>query len=434
MKTPFVDVTVASIDDHGFGVGATETRTIHVKGAAPGATGPVPRRARIVKRRGGHWYGVADPMLDGAAPCAAFPVCGGCAVQHLDASQQLAHKQRQVLRLLAAHGVVPTTVDEPVRGPLFHYRRRARLGVRHLAQDDETLVGFRESFGSRVARAENCLVLSEILHGALPRIKATLQRLDVRARVPQVELSAGDRAGALVLRHLAPVSGCDRRELAALEASTGLQVLLQASGQESVVRLDGARAALLDYRLDAFGVTLEFDPLDFVQVNARVNCLLVATAHAWLRPRAGERVVDLFCGIGNFTLPIARAGASVHGVEGSPSVVDRARRNAERNALGARAAFTAADLYSELDAPTLDAIACADAALVDPPRSGLGPIAGAIGRARVGRIVYVSCHPESFAADAAALSASGFGLERLSLFDMFPHTTHVETLALFLRR
>lgn len=433
MKSASIEVQVASIDADGLGVGRYESRTVHVKGAAPLADGtPVVSRVRIVKRRGGQWYGVA--LGADTTPCRAYPICGGCSMMHLEPRQQLHLKTTRVLALLEAGHVRPDSVEAPCAGPLYHYRRRARLGVRHLARDGETLVGFRESFGSRVARANACLVLAEPLAAAFPSISAALTTLTVRARVPQVELSAGDANGALVLRHLEPIGEEDRHRLRELGYRTGLEVLLQPAGEDSVACLDGAAPTSLSYRLDAFGLSLEFAPLDFVQVNARVNHALVTVALAWLRPRADERIVDLFCGIGNFTLPIACRGAGVLGVEASAKAVARARSNASRNGLGTRADFMAADLYDRPGPALQDALLGAAGALVDPPRSGIGALAPLLERSAVARLVYVSCHPESFARDAAALVAAGFLLRRIATFDMFPHTAHIETLALFERR
>ena len=433
-----VPVVVTALDADGLAVGALDGgRRVHVKGVGRVATdGSTVVAAQIVKRRRGDAFAIVEAAsgIASAAQCPAYPRCGGCAIQHLDSAMQLALKRDRVVRLLDATGLRLDLEPTIVSGPQYHYRRRARLGVRHLRARDETLVGFRESFNSRVARIDACLVLAEPLAGALPSIQRALGDLDARARVPQVELAAGDDGGALVVRHLEALSMRDRARLRELETDTGLEVCIQAAGLDSTVRLDGAASRGLRYRLDRFGVVLAFSPTDFVQVNGELNRDLVATALALLAPRRGENVADLFCGIGNFTLPIARSGAAVVGVDNANVLVDAAQRNADANGLGARVELVGADLHGTLSAATLARVASADAALVDPPRSGIGGAIAVLGSARLSRLVYASCDATSFAADAARLDALGFRVARLHLFDMFPHTAHAETLALFERR
>jgi 23S rRNA (uracil1939-C5)-methyltransferase len=428
-----VAVEISAIDTDGFGVGTLGDRTVHVKGALPGSE---LQRVRVVKRRRGHWYGWIDAAGDAspAVPCAAFPRCGGCASMHLAAGHRLTLLERDLLDRLAACGVEPTCVVGPYGGPQYFYRRRARLGVRHLGRDDETLVGFRETFGSRVARVDACPVLAEPLASAFPLLKRALGELDGRARIPQVEMAAGDLDGVLVVRHIDPLSSADRARLAALERASGLAVVLQGGGTDSLRPLTAQALPRLSYRLDEFGVTLEFGPLDFVQVNGVVNRALVATAVAWLAPRPSQPCVDVFSGIGNFAHALAARGAAVTAIEASPGAVDCALANARRNGLDARIECLRSDLYGRLDIAVRERIERADAALVDPPRTGLGALIETLPAPRLARLVYVSCHPRSFVEDAACLERSGFRLQRLALFDMFPHTAHVETLALFERR
>jgi len=238
----------------------------------------------------------------------------------------------------------------------------------------------------------------------------------------------------LILRHVRPLSEGDRCTLDAFQRGTRTRVLCQSAGYDSVVDLQGRTAEMLCYRLDRFGVTLWFHPADFIQVNAAINADLVANAVAWLAPAPADDVLDLFCGIGNFTLPLARSGARVSGLEGARELVERGRLNAERNGLERRVEFAAVDLYAASpDAELSDRIGAANKVLLDPPRTGAGPILPLLARSKVERIAYVSCHPVSFARDAAVLAKAGFQLSRVRIFDMFPHTTHVETLGLFER-
>jgi 23S rRNA (uracil1939-C5)-methyltransferase len=434
-KAPkIVEVLIVGIAEDGFAEGTVEDRQVRVKGAFPGER----VAARIIKRRKGTWWGIPETTAGRpATSCPAFRHCGGCAMQQLDVAAQLRHKQNVVLKTLQAHGVEPERIATEVHGPRLHYRRKARLGGRYLADKQEFLLGFRESFGSRVARLDTCPVLAEPFSARFAELKNLLGTMPARADLPQIETAAGDGGASLALRHLTALSQVDLQLLAAFERSSGIQVLLQSGGYDTLMRLDGAPERALSYRLDEFGVCISFQISDFIQVNEYVNQRLVAAALALLNPAPGERVLDLFCGLGNFTLPIASQGAEVVGIEGSAGMVARAVANAERNGLGQRLRFLSLDLHAEVepgaafDEPFGEPF---DKVLVDPPRSGCGPALRVLTAPRVGRVIYVSCHPESFAADAARLRAQGFDLKRLGLFDMFPHTAHVETLAVFERR
>lgn len=426
-----IDVEVVRITEDGCGAGVADAREVRVKGASVGER----VRARVVRRRRGIWWALPEVSVHGSprAPCSAFPGCGGCAMQHLGAPVQLEHKQRWLLSRLEAEGVAPWEVDPPVTGPRFGYRRKARLAARYLADKDEYLLGFRESFGSRVARLDSCPVLAAPFDAELAELKRVFGRLRAAPELPQVEIAAGDDGASLALRHLRRLENADRMLLDACGRRSGIQMLLQPAGYDSLARLDGAPERLLSYRLDAFGLCLQFGIADFVQVNAAINEKLVADAIARLAPGPGDNVLDLFCGLGNFTLPIARRGAHVLGVDGAQTTVQRAVDNAASNRLGARCRFRRTDLYQWTDTPRTLA-GTFDKALVDPPRSGCGDALSLLIAPRVGRIVYVSCHPESFVRDAGRLHAQGFDLKRIGLFDMFPHTTHAETLAVFGRR
>jgi 23S rRNA (uracil1939-C5)-methyltransferase len=438
-KAPkIVDVEIVDIAEDGYAEGTAEGRVVRVKGVFPGER----VAARIIKRRKGTWWGIPE-TTEGRpkTSCPAFYHCGGCAMQQLDAATQLRHKQDLVLKALRSHGIEPERIATPVHGPQLYYRRKARLGGRYLADKQEFLLGFRESFGSRVARLDSCPVLAEPFSGRFAELKNLLGTMSARAGVPQVEVAVGDAGASLALRHLAALSQRDLQLLAAFERSSGIQVLLQSGGYDTLVRLDGTHEQALSYRLDEFGVCVSFRIGDFIQANEVVNQRLVTAALALLKPAPDERVLDLFCGLGNFTLPIARSGAHVVGIEGSASMVDRAVANAEHNHLDHRLRFFNMDLYGEVEPGEPCGEPCGepygehfDKVLVDPPRSGCGTALSLITAPRVGRLIYVSCHPDCFAADASRLRARGFDLKRLGLFDMFPHTAHVETLAVFERR
>jgi 23S rRNA (uracil1939-C5)-methyltransferase len=428
-----LDVVLESLGDELRGVGAAEGREVHVRGALPGERLSV----EVVHRHRGRWY--ARPLEwhlrapEQRAPvCPSFAACGGCAAQHVPQRMQLAWKEERLLDALAVAGLTPRRVRRAVTGPLLFYRRKARLGVRYLPSTDEVVVGFREAFTRKVARIDACPVLVEPFASSIRALRDLVAALSVRAAVPQIEVAAGDDRAVVIIRHLSPLSGSDIDALRRFERNQGIDVLCQAAGYDSIVTIDGAPPPMLHYTLPRHGLALEFTPADFVQVNAAVNADLVDAAVAALALRPGDRVLDLFCGLGNFTLPIARTGARTTGVEASPALVARARHNAHRNGLDGRAAFRVADLYhrEELDA-LADVARASNKALIDPPRSGAGPSLALLGAAAFERVAYVSCHPESFVKDAAALVAAGYELSEVGIFDMFPHTAHVETLGLF---
>ncbi len=430
-----VDLEIDSLGADGFGVAQFERHPVHVKGALPGEV----IASRIVRRRHGSWYALPEQWLvkvgaHAKPSCEAFMRCGGCSMQHLTAPDQLALKQQWLLQELAKAGVTAHSVRPSVSGPAYLYRRRARLAVRSIRDTAELLVGFRESFGNRIARLNSCCVLAPPFANEIRPLARLIGGLQARESIPQIEVAVGDDAAAMILRHVVVLSAADHAALVAFQGRTSIQVLLQSAGYDTIVDLAGAPARLLSYRLDAFGVTLWFHPADFIQVNASINAALVATAIAWLDIARGDTVVDLFCGIGNFTLPVARCGARVLGLEAAPELVARGRANAARNGLADRAHFERADLYAQPLGAVAAALDGVDKVILDPPRTGAGAVLPVLIASQVQRIAYVSCHPVSFARDAAALEKAGFTLARLRVFDMFPHTTHVETLGVFERQ
>jgi len=426
-----IELSVDTLGEDGLGSGTFDGRPVRARNALPGET----VNMRVLKRRRGVWFGEADtPEAAGRAaarvtpPCPNYPRCGGCALQHLDYAEQLRHKSAQLHALLAAEGVTPGRVHAPVAGPRFHYRYKARLGVRVVG--GELLAGFREGFSNRVARMSDCKTLALPFAAMLGPLREALAGFEAPDRIPQVELAGGDRQFAIIVRHLAALGEGDQARLRDLEARTGVRVFLQSGGYDTVTPLDPDRSPYLSYANPELGLCFEFLPTDFTQVNPFINRALVQRALLALAPRPGAVATDLFCGIGNFSLALARRGVHVHGLESAPGAVARAERNARLNGLGGRAEFAVADLYDA---------ACPDVPestylLLDPPRSGAGPnLERWAGSATVERIAYVSCNPRTFAADAARLARLGFPLQEVGVFDMFPHTAHVETLGLFAR-
>ncbi|MEQ8857829.1 MAG: 23S rRNA (uracil(1939)-C(5))-methyltransferase RlmD [Pseudomonadales bacterium] len=426
-----IDVVIEVLSEDGLGEAWFEDRRVLARNALPGESVTV----RVLKRRRGVWYGEAEtPPRRGierqTPPCPYFPRCGGCAMQHIAYPAQVRHKADVLLHLLRQQSVAPQLVRQPVCGPQFHYRYKARLGVRLVG--DEPLVGFREGFSNRVARMSDCKTLALPFARCLPALRRVLAELERPDRVPQVELAGGDRTFAIVVRHLDPLGDADRARLRSFAASSGVRLFLQSGGYETVAELaPAADRRGLSYVNPDFGLCFEFLPTDFTQVNPFMNRRLVRAAVLALAPHRGAMVNDLFCGIGNFSLALARAGLGVRGFESSPGAVARAGRNAALNGLSAQAEFALADLYDSRCPELPDARYL----LLDPPRSGAGPnLERWVASRALERIVYVSCNPRTFASDAARLQSQGFTLQEVGVFDMFPHTAHVETLGCFVRR
>ena len=360
--------------------------------------------------------------------CPHFGVCGGCATQHADERTQMAAKQRWLEDNLERIGKVrPEALLPIVYGPEWGYRRRARLSVRHVASRGGAMVGFRERRSTHVADMRECHVLPPQVSALIPELRSLVNRLSVRERLPQIELAVGDNATALVFRHLEPLSDADQRLLRKFAEENPIHVWLQPGGPDSAHPFHPA-ASELYYELPEFGVRIGFRPTDFTQVNHAVNRALVARALQLLDPQPGERVADLFCGLGNFSLPLAAKGGRVVGFEGNSDLVKRAQANAAANGLVAQ--FEAMDLSR----PNLEPYAPFAKILLDPPREGAVEIVKALPAQWPRRIVYVSCDPATLARDAGILvHTGGWRLAAAGVVNMFPHTAHVESIALFER-
>lgn len=428
-----LELRIEDLAEDGRGVARADGKVLFVAGALPGER----VRARVVARRRRHDEAVALEIFERSPErveprCPHFGRCGGCALQHLAPEAQLAWKARQLAETLRrVGGIEPERWDPPLAGPAWGYRRKARLSVRLVPKKGRVLVGFRERDPRKVAELERCPVLDPRVGEQIAALAECLGGLSAAGALPQVEVALGDADGALVLRHLAPLDDADRERLAAFAADSGLAILLQPGGTESLRPL--AREPRLDYELPAHGLRIAFAPLDFVQVNGALNRAMVERALAWLSPRPGERVLELFAGLGNFTLPLARAGAEVDAVEGDPGLIARARANARANGLEERVRFHQADLAAD-HARAAWARERHDALLLDPPRSGAAAVLAYLPRPGTDRLLYVSCHPGTLARDARVLvERHGFRLRRACAMDMFPHTAHVEAMALFER-
>jgi 23S rRNA (uracil1939-C5)-methyltransferase len=443
-----VELEVESIDLDANGVARLDGKVVFVRDALPGER----VLAEVVRRKPkfdvAQTVEVLRPAAARVAPrCPHFGVCGGCSMQHLEHRSQLAIKQRALEDQLHHIGRVrPETVLRPVSGPAWGYRYRARLSVRHVPKKGGVLVGFHERGSSYVADMRECHVLEPGVAALLLPLRELVGTLSIRDRLPQVEVAVGRRGGlpqaddgtvvALVFRVLEPPSEADLVAMRAFADRQRIELWLQPKGPESI-RLDrapdGAAVSSLGYELPAFGVTMRYRPTDFTQVNHRINEVLVGRALGLLAPQPTDRVADLFCGLGNFTLPLATRSREVLGIEGSPTLVARAAENAAFNGLQQRASFRVANLF-EVDLPAWRALGRFDLVLIDPPREGALEVSKALAadEHKPRRIVYVSCNPATLARDAGVLGyTGGFRLVAAGAVDMFPHTSHVESIAVF---
>lgn len=417
----------------GRGVARVDGKTTFVHGALPGEVVVF----RYLRCRRSHDEGQVVSVIHASAErvaprCAHYGVCGGCSLQHLDPNAQIASKQAVLLDNLRQIGnVSPTEVLTPLTGDsAWGYRRKARLGVKDVVRKDKVLVGFRERGSSFVADLDRCHVLHPRVGELLPELSRLVGMLSIRRRLPQIEMAMDDARCALILRTLDPLDATDEALLDAFQAANDVVFYLQPGGPETVRPLGAGTD--LNYRLPAYDLTLGFLPGDFTQVNSDVNRKMIDRALELLDLRPHERVLDLFCGIGNFTLPIGRGCAYVAGVEGDAGLVRRAQQNAVRNLLE-NVEFFAADLYGEMPAGTWRTDSF-DKALLDPPRSGALQVLPLLRELGVRRIVYVSCYPGTLARDAGELVHHyGYRLASVGVMDMFPHTAHVESIACFER-
>lgn len=427
---------VESIDQEGVGVAHVDGKVTFLEGGITGERVAFARR----RSRGNFDLGTVTEVLAESSQrvrprCAYFGTCGGCAMQHVEPAAQVAAKQRVLEDNLARIGkVAPESILPPIHGPAWGYRHRARLSVHYVAKKGGVLVGFHERKSSFVADIRSCEVLPPAVSRLIVPLRELFTTMAIRERMPQVELAVGEAVTILVLRHLEPVEEEDRARLRAFADRHGIQWWLQPKGPDTAHRFYPEAAPALGYRMPEFGLSIGFRPTEFTQVNAAVNRALVKRAVDLLAPRPGERVGDLFCGLGNFTLAIASRGAAVVGMEGLASLTARGEENARANGLAGLATFLTYDLYTDA-AGALARLGPVDKLLVDPPRDGAVEICKALPEAGgPSRIVYVSCSPSTLARDAGVLvNVKGYRLAAAGVVNMFPHTGHVESIAVFSR-
>jgi len=424
---------IESLDQEGRGIARHEGKVIFVEGALPGER----VEASSYRRKASYEIATVTQVHRESAQrvpprCPFFARCGGCSLQHLDARAQVAAKQRVLeddLRHIAK--VHPEAILPAIHGPAWGYRHRARLSARYVEKKGGMLVGFREKHSSYVTDMTSCEVLPPHVSALLVPLRLLLGSLAIRQRIPQVELAVGEDSTVLVLRVLQDPGPQDREALATFARRHAVVFYLQPRGPETARPLAPETGGDPSYILPEFDLRMRFSPTEFTQVNPSVNRVLVRRAVALLDPQPGERIADLFCGLGNFTLAIARRGAAVVGLEGSAALVVRAAANARENGLEHAARFRTENLF-ELSPGAAGWLRGLDRVLIDPPRDGAIEVVKALGDDAPRRIVYVSCNPATLARDAAVLvHAQGYRLSGAGVVNMFPHTSHVESIAVF---
>lgn len=428
---------IESLDLEGQGIAHHEGKVVFTEGALPGER----VLARVKRRKPSFDKAKVERVLRPSSqrtqpPCPHFGVCGGCAMQHLEPAAQMAVKQRSLEDALEHIGKVkPLQILPALQGPTFGYRHRARLSVRLVQKKGGMLVGFRERGSSYVADMQTCLVLPPHVSALLMPLRELIGGMSRPDRMPQIEVAVGDESTVFCLRHLEPLTPDDLDRLRAFGGRHRIDWWLQPKGPETAHPLDPARADVLAYALPAYGLRMHYRPADFTQVNPYINQALIARSLTLLDVQPGDRVADLFCGLGNFSLPLATQGRAVVGIEGSATLVARAREDAARQGLADKAEFTELNLF-EVDTDWLRGLGHFDRMLIDPPREGALAVAQALAALapdeRPRRIVYVSCNPATLARDAGMLChVGGWTLKAAGAVNMFPHTGHVESIAVF---
>ena len=427
--------TITDLTHDGRGVGRYEGKVVFVRGALPDEE----VEARITGKRRSYMQAIVTrvlkPSVHRVVPnCQYFGVCGGCSFQHLEINQQREFKQDRLLRDLSHIGkVTPAKLLPPLVANQWAYRRKARLGLRLVPKKGGILIGFREAGSSYITSLDNCAVLTEAISALLIPLHRLLEKLSIPDRIPQIEVAEGDDRLVLIFRNLDPFTDHDRAELIQFSTEHSITVCEQPGGLDSVAPLIDGQSRKLCYRLDQHNIDIFFNPTDFIQVNNEVNQLLINRVLELLALGKDDHVLDLFCGVGNFSLPLARYAGKVTGVEGDALLVGQARENAVHNKL-INLEFYTIDLQQKtLQGEWVNQNYTK--MLIDPPRSGASDIINQMDRFNVDQLIYVSCNPETLARDTALLiQEKKFSLDAAGIIDMFPHTAHVESIAVFTKR
>lgn len=428
-----MEVLIESVDHEARGVGRNDNKVVFVENALPQEIVGVDIRRRKPSYETGVSTYIKSVSASRIKPrCVNFGVCGGCSFQHIDARTQLAIKQRVLEDALERIGSVrPEQILSPICGPQFNYRSRARLSSRYVIKKEKALVGFREKGKSYVVDMASCEVLPDHISRLLPELKLLVQSFSIRERVPQIEVACGNDVDVLAFRMLEDPSLEDLRLLEQFAAKHDLVIFMQRGGPTTLTQIYPDEPVALTYSITDMNLTYEFGLSEFTQVNTDVNSVLVRRAMRMLDLKPTDRVADLFCGLGNFSLAIARSGAQVIGLEANQELIDRAIDNAARNELSDLCDFKVANLFTD-GCPDYRSLQSMDKLLIDPPRDGAAELIKGVGSDGPKKIVYVSCNPATLARDAGTLvHEHGYRLLSAGIVNMFPNTSHVESIALF---
>lgn len=439
-SNPLITTTIESLDQEGRGVTHIDGKTFFIEGALPlekvtfqsFRIKPSYEVGRVVKV-------LKQSNLRVQPKCSHYVVCGGCKLQHLDFTGQVANKQRLLESDLRHIGQVkPENMLPPIYGPTWGYRHKARLSVKYVEKKARVLVGFNEKATRYVADMDSCEVLTPEVSALIAPLQAMILQLSLRDKIPQIELAVGEPSLdiqtpviVLIFRIMAMLTSEDEILLKAFADFYSVQIWTQSKGPATIKPFWPLAAAGLKYSLPEYDLTYPFKPNEFTQVNPQINQVMIRRALQLLNPKANERIADFFCGIGNFTLPIARSGAQVLGLEGLENLVDRAKESATLNRIS-NARFDVADLF-KITPEALSHLGHFDKWLIDPPRDGAFELVKSLNAENSPKlIVYVSCNPATLARDAGVLvNEKAYILSASGVINMFPHTSHVESIALF---
>ncbi len=433
MSREKIETTIQSLSHDGRGIATYKNKTTFVNGALPHEKVICELTHKHRRYNEGHVTEVIDKAPERIeAGCAHYGICGGCSMQHVSLETQVQLKQQALLDQLKHFGkVIPEEILPPIMGQAWGYRRKARLGVRYVIKKEKLLVGFREKASNYLADIKECEVLHPSVGKRLVALSELIRSLSPYDQIPQIEVAVSDEVTALIIRHMAPFTETDLARLRQFGHDNHLHLYLQPDSPESVHKIwPQDQNTLLSYFLPQYQLEMRFHPLDFTQVNAEINREMIAAALGLLDVQSTDTVLDLFCGLGNFTLPIARFAKHVIGVEGSEQMVNRATQNAQHNHI-TNTEFYAANLMKPSETAAWLNIAY-DKILLDPPRTGAKEIIPFIANKKTKRIVYVSCNPATLARDAGELVYTyQYKLKKVGVINMFPHTSHIEAIALF---
>ena len=436
MNSSILSGTVESLTLEGDGVSRVDGKVYFVNGGLPGET----VEFEVMRNRRKHGHAKLTNILETAqdsgrveSDCDYFGVCGGCSMRHYHKERQIEAKQQALMDAFERIGKVsPENIMPPIIGDWLHYRRKARLGIRYVEKKGGALVGFREKNNSFITALDQCLTLTKPISDLLPGLAHLVNQLSVKQKLPQIEVAQGDNQISLVFRHLDPLTDSDIELISAFSKTNQIQSYLQSKGLDSIRPLYPEQPEELFYELEQFGCRYYFSPTDFVQVNAQMNQLLVSKAIEFLDIQPGDEILDLYCGLGNFSLPLALQCKHVLGVEGDKRLVEKAKRNAEHNNV-TNIDFELQDLSDEsADFSWLSNKF--NKILLDPARSGAALMCQQLAKLKPLKIVYISCNPATLARDAEILvQQGGYVLKQAGIANMFPHTAHIESIAIFER-